>query len=827
MAATGEQGDAQVTLQTEIEEIIPIQNPPLQQKIYVAVGKDLCESANALKWLLQKLDNTQAAFIILLHIQCRPRYMPSAIGKIPLNEADEDHVKVYMKDLEKELKICLDKYLQMCTRFKVKAEPLVVEKNDVSKGIVEVVSELGITKLIMGTTSASGGIIRSNLGKMKMIAPGKADYVRRHAIETCDLWIVCKDKLVSHNARKFKGHKSPCPDDFGKLLASAPNFQLNLEICNRNPSIFQVSGNSTPVSVSEIFVDFDELVSSESEVADTPAIDVDEGCSHGTIEPEAQRSQDIEAFINQLREALEASKKAKTEAQREAANRKNAEAATVRANQRFASLETAFNTTMREKEEATSLLKLVEEKWQEFTGQPFKVEENLEAMFDKLNQISRERQEAIHELEAGREKLAAMEEQIKYFQDCLNSRPQIETPTTYTSSSSNNLEFREYSFNDIKAATYNFSDNLKLGEGTYAAIYKGEIRKTIVTVKILKKYNLYAQPQFHRETKILKDIRHPNLVRALGTCFEQRCIINEYISNGCLADHLTCKSSAPPLPWQARIRIAAEVCSALQYLHSLKPDPIVHGDLRPQNILLDENFTSKISDFDLPRPLPHVLFSRSEIKGTHSYLDPEYLKSAGYSTKSDVYSLGIIILQLLTGKRALGLVKEVEYALENGKLELALDPSAGNWPFVQATQLAYLALHCADPVGNNRPGLQPTVMKMLDQLSNMAVPEPYTAMPVERDQSATPVEHDQTSEKLPEETRIPSLFICPIFQEVMEDPCVAADGFTYEREAIQGWLDCGKDTSPMTNKKLEKKNLIANFSLRSAIRQWQEKGDLL
>ncbi|GLJ23574.1 hypothetical protein SUGI_0446570 [Cryptomeria japonica] len=517
----------------------------------------------------------------------------------------------------------------------------------------------------------------------------------------------------------------------------------------------------------------------------------------------------------------------------EAEKRKKAERAAMISNFKYKNLEAAFRTIARENEVATSLLKLYEQKCQSLTRRRNEVEEEIQKMVEKLtslgaklNECSRDRQEAMLEVEAIRQKLAAVEEQnyrilqqkdaeIQHLQNCLLSMPRVETPIS--PSSSNNLEFREYSFEEIKAATCDFSDNFKLGEGGYGDVYRGKIKQTAVAVKILRENGLQGRQEFQSEIDNFKEIRHPHLIGIVGTCSERGCIIYEYMSNGSLADHLSCKDAFPPLPWNARFRIAAEVCSALQYLHSLRPDPIVHGNLKPQNILLDENYRSKIGDFGLSPLLLKDLHSESEPKGTFLYMDPEYLTSGEYSTKSDVYSLGIVLLELLTGKPALGLVKEVERAVQSAHFERILDPSAGDWPFAEATQMAYLALDCTDPERKKRPDLQPTVMKMLNHIRNM-----FAATNLGR-----LVESGQKWEPASEEIHVPSYFLCPIFQEIMQDPYIAADGFTYEKEAIQGWFDCGHDTSPMTNEKPVSKNLIANFSLRSAIRQWQERGDIV
>ncbi|CAI0470348.1 unnamed protein product [Linum tenue] len=212
-------------------------------------------------------------------------------------------------------------------------------------------------------------------------------------------------------------------------------------------------------------------------------------------------------------------------------------------------------------------------------------------------------------------------------------------------------------------------------------------------------------------------MRHPNLVTLIGACPEAWTLVYEFLPNGSLEDRLSCRDNSPPLSWQTRIRIVTELCSVLIFLHSSKPHSIVHGDLKPANILLDANLVCKLSDFGIARLLHQDEDSSGTApKGTFAYMDPEFLASGELTPKSDLYSFGIILLCLLTGRSPLGLTKEVQDALNKGNLKSLLDPLAGDWPFVQAEQLARLALRCCELNRENRPDLASEVWRVLEPL---------------------------------------------------------------------------------------------------------------
>uniref|UniRef100_A0A1D1Y9N9 RING-type E3 ubiquitin transferase n=1 Tax=Anthurium amnicola TaxID=1678845 RepID=A0A1D1Y9N9_9ARAE len=369
-------------------------------------------------------------------------------------------------------------------------------------------------------------------------------------------------------------------------------------------------------------------------------------------------------------------------------------------------------------------------------------------------------------------------------------------------------KYSEFSYIELQQATNDFENSLKIGEGGYGSVYKGFLRHTTVAVKKLDCQSMQGLPEFYQEVDILTKVRHPNLVNFIGACsFPEPCLVYEFLPNGSLEDRLSRKDNTPPLSWQARIRITTEICSVLIFLHSHKPHAVVHGDLKPSNILLDAKFVTKLSDFGISRLLTQSSATtnvhRTEPKGTFAYIDPEFGHTGELTSSSDVYSFGVIILQLLTGRPALGLVKAVQDAFTSENLQTILDKSAGEWPFLQAKRLARLGIECCKMNRRSRPRLETEVWRVLE--------------PMVRASSLVSSSFQLGQDN---DSHAPSYFMCPILQEVMNDPLVAADGFTYEAEAIKGWFDSGHNTSPLTNLELPHHELLPNRALRSVIQEW-------
>jgi len=216
------------------------------------------------------------------------------------------------------------------------------------------------------------------------------------------------------------------------------------------------------------------------------------------------------------------------------------------------------------------------------------------------------------------------------------------------------------------------------------------------------------------------------MVLLLGACPEYGCLVYEYMANGSLEDRLFRLGNTPPLPWQLRFKIAAEIGTGLLFLHQTKPEPLVHRDLKPANILLDRNFVSKISDVGLARLVPPSVadsvtqYHMTSTAGTFCYIDPEYQQTGMLGVKSDIYSLGIIFLQILTAKSPMGLTHHVARAIEKGTLSELLDPSLSDWPQEEALTFAKLGVQCAELRRRDRPDLGKVVLPELHRLRNLA-----------------------------------------------------------------------------------------------------------
>ncbi|XP_048530604.1 putative wall-associated receptor kinase-like 16 [Triticum urartu] len=292
------------------------------------------------------------------------------------------------------------------------------------------------------------------------------------------------------------------------------------------------------------------------------------------------------------------------------------------------------------------------------------------------------------------------------------------------------ITFKIFTEEELQQATNRFSEQQVLGQGGYGTVYKGILQGDVeVAVKRCKIVDEQQKKEFGKEMLILSEVNHRNIVKLLGCCLEVEVpmLVYEFVPNGTLfqlihGNHGMCISLA------TRLGIAHESADALAYLHSSASTPILHGDVKSSNILLDDNHKAKVSDFgaSILAPIDKSQFI-TLVHGTCGYLDPEYMQTNLLTDKSDVYSFGVVLLELLTAKLPFNFDPDVPahekslsmmfmYAMKENKLNQILDveiKDGDNTEIIE--EIAELAMRCLEMCGDNRPSMK-EVAEKLDSL---------------------------------------------------------------------------------------------------------------
>ncbi|CAI9117106.1 OLC1v1018443C1 [Oldenlandia corymbosa var. corymbosa] len=223
---------------------------------------------------------------------------------------------------------------------------------------------------------------------------------------------------------------------------------------------------------------------------------------------------------------------------------------------------------------------------------------------------------------------------------------------------------RSFTFKELATATQNFKEANMIGEGGFGCVYKGRIESgMVVAIKQLNHEGLQGNQEFIVEVLMLSLLHHPNLVNLIGYCTDgdQRLLVYEYMPMGSLENHLfDLEPGTEPLSWSRRLKIAVGAARGLQYLHCSANPPVIYRDLKSSNILLDNDFNSKLSDFGLAKlgPVGDKTHVSTRVMGTYGYCAPEYAMSGKLTLKSDIYSFGVVLLELITGRKAIDCTKK-------------------------------------------------------------------------------------------------------------------------------------------------------------------------
>ncbi|KAL0885941.1 hypothetical protein Bca101_009924 [Brassica carinata] len=723
--------------------------------VAVAIDKDK-GSQHALKWAVDHLLQ-RGQSVILVHVKLRP----SPLNNNPSLHASSSKLtqdsSLVCRDPEGASKEIFLPFRCFCTRKDIQCQDVLLEEYDVSKALVEYANQAAIEVLVVGSSN-KGGFLRFN---KPADVPGT---ITKTAPDFCTVYVISKGKIstmrsASRSAPNIAPLRAPIQPPSLRPPQPVPSTATNLRGSDRRSfetqqrrstedrrsiedqqrrsmedqqrrsmedqsdsfrSPFTRRGNgrsygelSVPesdisfVSSGRASIDriFPSLYDNNDPNRTPPRLsnysDMDYGPSSLESSNYGRRSLDVSSPTDLSTGSFEIESERFSSASALDDVESEMRRLKLELKQTMEMYSTACKEALTAKQKATELQrwKLEEER---------KLEEARLAEEAALAIAEKEKAKSKAAMEAAEaaQRIAELESKKRVNAEMKALKESDEKTKALNALANSDVRYRKYSIEEIEHATEFFAEKYKIGEGGYGPVYKCYLDHTPVAVKILRADAAQGRSQFQQEVEVLSCIRHPNMVLLLGACPEL--------------------GNSPPLSWQMRFRIAAEIGTGLLFLHQAKPEPLVHRDLKPGNILLDRNFVSKISDVGLARLVPPSVadsvtqYRMTSTAGTFCYIDPEYQQTGMLGVKSDIYSLGIIFLQLITAKPPMGLTHYVERALEKGTLSDLLDPAVPDWPLEDTAEFAKLALQCAELRRKDRPDLAKVILPVLNRLRTLA-----------------------------------------------------------------------------------------------------------
>ncbi|VAH25719.1 unnamed protein product [Triticum turgidum subsp. durum] len=658
--------------------------------LHVAVGRSPEKTLPLLRWAFRRF---ACARVALVHVHQPSPVIPTLLGKIPAAQATEELVLSHRRSERDERNRILLAYLAFCQRAQVQATVLVTENEQINDGIVALVRDHGVTKLVMGS-------IPDNCFKLKA-GHNKEYFMAKNAPAFCEIWFVWRGRHIwTREASAAIGNSiSVYNQDDIMMTRKRTRFSPNSNGAEPMLAEGTVSDNGRVNDYGALGADANHFYNmrisnlQDAESAFNSTLWPDSSVLGGALQLHSKEM--LDANLKQVMVEAEGSRK---EAFLELLKRKEIESKVASAFVRVKASESSKKREIEIREELESLFIATRKQHEDLARSKEKATAVLDSSMRRLDildarakNMSLRMDEAVAELEVIQSSINILkQERTKAHKKEDRHTNHVKEGCTYSHSKLPNCSsiavgddpytFRQLTLLDVQAATCKFSESFKLRPRGHGCIYKGKIMNRSVMIHRLHSDSIKSSMQFQRKVYILNKVRHPHLVTLVGVCPEALCLAYEYPKNGSLHDHLFGElNSTPPLPWKIRARIVAEISSALLFLHSCKPQMMVHGGLNLENVLLDSDFHCKIAGFGT--------LTEEESKDHPALL----------AHKSDINSFGTVILQLLTGKQpgSPGLASEVRRALSCGKLSSILDPTAGEWPMEAARRLAEFGLECS------------------------------------------------------------------------------------------------------------------------------------
>ncbi|XP_024014162.1 U-box domain-containing protein 52 isoform X2 [Eutrema salsugineum] len=743
--------------------------------VAVAIDKDK-SSQHALKWAVDHLLQ-RGQSVILVHVKLRPSPLTNSPSLHASSAKLSQDSSLVCRDPEGASKEIFLPFRCFCTRKDIQCQDVLLEEYDVAKALVEYANQAAIEVLVVGSSN-KGGFLRFN---KPTDIPGT---IAKTAPDFCTVYVISKGKIstmrsASRSAPTTAPLRSPIqppslkppqpvPSTSTNMRAERRSFESqqrrsmeeqqrrsmedqqrrSMEDQQRRSMEDQSESFRSPFTRRGYGRSYGDLSVPESDISfvssGRPSIDrifpnIYDNNDPNRTPPRLSNFSDmdyspsIDQSSNYGRRSVDISSPTDYSSGSFDSNERFSSASAmddVESEMRRLKLElkqtiemysTACKEALTAKQKATELQrwKLEEER---------KLEEARLAEEAALAIAEKEKAKSKAAMEAAEaaQRIAELEAKKRVNAEMKALKESEEKTKALTALANSDVRYRKYSIEEIESATEFFAEKYKIGEGGYGPVYKCYLDHTPVAVKVLRPDAAQGRSQFQQEVEVLSCIRHPNMVLLLGACPECGCLVYEFMANGSLEDRLFRLGNSPPLSWQMRFRIAAEIGTGLLFLHQAKPEPLVHRDLKPGNILLDRNFVSKISDVGLARLVPPSVadtvtqYRMTSTAGTFCYIDPEYQQTGMLGVKSDIYSLGIMFLQLITAKPPMGLTHYVERALEKGTLADLLDPAVSDWPLEDTAEFAKLALKCAELRRKDRPDLAKVILPELNRLRTLA-----------------------------------------------------------------------------------------------------------